>query len=232
MFFFQRKPKKVLVTIHGFGKRAHHEFDDLYVALKNDDYDIVLFDYFDPKDEQDVDYETWVQRCEDKVKEYIREYDQISILGFSMGGVIASYLSTIFPIEKLILVAPAFQYLNASKLVEYGLKGLRAFTNQESIPKNLPSSQHVYAFTEVVAQYKESITQVDCPVLFLHGTNDEVIPVSSSKDAYQKAKGEKLLLLVEGGKHRMLYDGTFQEQLYPILQLMMDDKLFNNKGSL
>ena len=88
------------------------------------------------------------------------------------------------------------------------------------------SSEYVYGFTEVVAQYKESITQVDCPVLFLHGSEDEVIPVSSSKDAYQKVLGKKLLLQVEGGKHRMLYDNTVQNQLFPIIQLMMEHKIF------
>ena len=154
------------------------------------------------------------------------EYDHITILGFSMGGVIASYLATIYPVEQMILVAPAFQYLNATKIMEYGMKGLRALRNPEPSPSNMLSSEYVYGFTEVVAQYKESITQVDCPVLFLHGSDDEVIPVSSSKDAYQKVLGKKLLLQVEGGKHRMLYDNTVQNQLFPIIQLMMEHKIF------
>ena len=155
-----------------------------------------------------------------------KEYDHIYMLGFSMGGVIASYLATIYPIEQLILVAPAFQYLNATKIVEYGVKGLMALRNQKPINPQSMSSDFVFAFSEIIAQYKESITQVDCPVLFLHGSEDEVIPVSSSKDAYQKVSGKKLLLQVEGGKHRMLYDNTLEHQLFPIIQLVMENKLF------
>lgn len=227
MFFWkQKKEKTALVTIHGFGKRVSHEFDPLVKALSNDEYDIITFDMFNPKDENDVNWKKWIRRCEKKMETIEAEYDHITLLGFSMGGVIASYLATIYPVEQMILVAPAFQYLNATKIMEYGMKGLRALRNPEPSPSNMLSSEYVYGFTEVVAQYKESITQVDCPVLFLHGSDDEVIPVSSSKDAYQKVLGKRLLLQVEGGKHRMLYDNTVQDQLFPIIQLMMEHKIF------
>ena len=226
MFLFKRKQKTVLVTIHGFGKKVSHEFDPLYTALKNKKYDIVTFDFFDPEDKNDHDWKQWIKRCEEKMDQIEKDYDHIYMLGFSMGGVIASYLATIYPIEQLILVAPAFQYLNATKIVEYGVKGLMALRNQKPINPQSMSSEFVFAFSEIIAQYKESIAQVDCPVLFLHGSEDEVIPVSSSKDAYQKVSGKKLLLQVEGGKHRMLYDNTLEHQLFPIIQLVMENKLF------
>ncbi|MBP3853203.1 MAG: alpha/beta hydrolase [Erysipelotrichaceae bacterium] len=228
MFLFKKKKRTALVTIHGFGHRTSREFDDLCTVLENPKYDVIRFDYFDPNDEEDTDYQVWIQRCEQKMNELSKEYEHITLLGFSMGGVVASYLSTVYPVEQMILVAPAFQYLNASKIVEYGMKGLRALRNQEFDTSHLLSSKHVYAFTEVVAQYKESITQVECPVLFLHGSQDEVIPVNSSREAYQKVQGKKLFLQVEDGKHKMLYDHTCQEQLFPIIQCMMDHKIFND----
>ena len=58
MFFWkQKKEKTALVTIHGFGKRVSHEFDPLVKALSNDEYDIITFDMFNPKDENGCELE-------------------------------------------------------------------------------------------------------------------------------------------------------------------------------
>ena len=39
------------------------------------------------------------------------------------------------------------------------------------------------------------------PMLFIHGADDELIPVSNSKDMYEAAKGYKEIHIIEGAKH-------------------------------
>lgn len=224
MLFFNPAKKTAIVTIHGFGKRTHTEFDPLARYFKSRKYDVIQFDIYNINDPNDADYKEWIRRCESKMHETMDTYKHVVLIGFSMGGVIASYLASIFNVDQLILSAPAFQYLNIQKITEYGLKAIQNLRSSGD-SQQTPSSKQTNAFQEIVSHYKETISQVDCPVLIIHGTDDEVIPVSSSKDAYQKIHSKKRLILFEGGKHRMLYDNTIQNTIFPIIELMIEKKL-------
>ncbi|MBB5182266.1 alpha/beta hydrolase [Catenisphaera adipataccumulans] len=225
MFFFRSKPKPVIVTIHGFGKRLHHEFDPLADYFRQRKYEVIQFDIYDVDNAQDADPDVWIKRCTQQMKKVCAQHDNVVLIGFSMGGVIASYLATIFPVKRLILAAPAFQYLDTRKIVEYGVKAVNKWRKSEPETPEKPSPEQTNAFTSIVSQYKDSIENVYCPVLMIHGTDDEVIPPASSRNAYKKIPGKKLLLFIEGGHHRMLYDHTLQDEIFPILELMTEGKL-------
>lgn len=226
MLFFHKKKKPVIVTIHGFGKRLHHEFDPFANYFKAKNYEVIQFDIYDINDPNDADIQQWIQRCEDTMHDVLQQHDEIILVGFSMGGVIASYLATVFPVKYLILSAPAFQYLDMQKIMGYGVKAVNKLrSNNKNKAEEKPSSKQVNAFTEIVSKYRESISQVSCPVLMIHGTKDEVIPLDSSRNAYKKINAKKSLIFFETGKHRMLYDNTIQNQIFPILELMMEGKL-------
>lgn len=226
MLFFHKKKMPVIVTIHGFGKRLHHEFDPFAEYFRAKNYEVVQFDIYNVDDPNDADVQQWIQRCEDTMHDVLKQHDEVILVGFSMGGVIASYLATIYPVKCLILSAPAFQYLDIQKIMEYGVKAVNKLRgNNKTKNEEKPSSKQVSAFQEVVSTYKESISQVSCPVLMIHGTKDEVIPLDSSRNAYEKINAKKSLIFFEKGKHRMLYDNTIQNQIFPILELMMEGKL-------
>lgn len=225
MFLFHHTDKPVIVTIHGFGKRLHTEFDPLAQYFKERKYEVIQFDIYDINNPDDADYLKWMDRCEKKFRQIKSTHEHVVLIGFSMGGVIASYLASIYNVDCLILSAPAFQYLNAQKITEYGLKALQNLRNNDNTAQDKPSPKQVSAFQDIVSHYKNSIAQVNCPVLLLHGTNDEVIPISSSRDAFNQIKGKKRMLLFEGGKHRMLYDNTLQDTIFPIIELMIENKL-------
>ena len=106
------KTKPVILTIHGYGRRRKHEFDNLALWGKKDGYDIVQFDMYDLFDEEDHDWMCWVQRAKDQLDQYKKTNRDIYLVGFSMGGVIASYLAAMVPVKKLVLLAPAFSYIN------------------------------------------------------------------------------------------------------------------------
>ena len=63
-----------------------------------------------------ANYKDWVQRCEAKLSLAIKENPNVILIGFSMGGVIASYLASIYKVQSLILCAPAFEYLDIKKV--------------------------------------------------------------------------------------------------------------------
>ncbi|NOZ85359.1 MAG: alpha/beta hydrolase [Deltaproteobacteria bacterium] len=63
---------------------------------------------------------------------------------------------------------------------------------------------------------KESLEQVSCPVLVIHGTRDELIPVQEGVALYEAAGGDKELFLVEGAGHNdvsLVAEDEYQKRL-------------------
>lgn len=116
MSLFNRRKKPIIVTIHGFGRNLSHEFDSLARYLKAKKYEVIQFDMYDLNNPNDANYKDWVQRCEAKLSLAIKENPNVILIGFSMGGVIASYLASIYKVQSLILCAPAFEYLDIKKV--------------------------------------------------------------------------------------------------------------------
>lgn len=62
-----------------------------YLTLKG--YDVVSFDIYDYDNPKDTDYKKWIRRCEEQIRKALEDGRPITLLGFSMGGVIASLFS-------------------------------------------------------------------------------------------------------------------------------------------
>lgn len=222
---FLNKNKPIIVTVHGFGRNLSHEFDPFAKYFKKRRYEVVQFDMYDLNDDNDIHYKDWIARAEKKMQEVVKKDRPIILLGFSMGGVIASYLASIYKVQMLILCAPAFQYLDLPKITAQGVKMIKKLGRGSD--GNSVSSKRTRAFTEIVSNYKESIYQVDAPVLFIHGTSDEIIPLDSSRDAYKELVGKKRMILLEGAKHRFLYDGVMEKTAFTIIEQGIKGNLFN-----
>lgn len=219
------KNKPIIVTVHGFGKNLSHEFDPFTRYFKKKRYDVVQFDMYDLNNPDDIHFQDWIARAEKNMQMVEKKNRPIILLGFSMGGVIASYLASIYPVKLLILCAPAFQYLDLPKITAQGVKLIKKIG--KGTDGNSVDSKRTKAFTEVVSTYKASIDLVDCPVVFIHGTADEIIPIDSSRDAYKNFVGKKRMILLEGAKHRFLYDGVMENTAFTIIEQAIKGNLFN-----
>lgn len=220
MPFFKKKQKTVIITIHGFGRNVKHEFDPFVEYVDSKRFEIVQFNMYDPYDPKDDNHTKWINKAETVMNQY--RHQEIILLGFSMGGVIASYLASIYKVKKLILIAPAFQYLDLSIITQHGVKLVK---NINKKTEQIPSASQTKAFQTIVSKYKESIQQVDCPVFIFQGTSDEVIPLESSKNAYKKIHGPKRLIFIEGGKHRIMYDGKMEKCIFNLILDAINDNL-------
>lgn len=221
MPIFPARKKELIVTIHGFGTQASKEMQPLCAFLKKEGYRCISFDIFNPNDPEDIDVKTWIHRCESQMRQAFKHHENVILIGFSMGGVIASYLASIFPVKQLILVAPAFNYMDLSKIEKAG-KGMLSSSSK----KAEMSFAQKQAFMNVVSSYRGSIAMVDCPVLFLHGTADEVIPPKSSRKAYFAVPhDQKRLYFLEGARHRVLYDGKMEKAAFALILDMLQGRL-------
>ncbi|MFR2704516.1 MAG: alpha/beta hydrolase [Longicatena caecimuris] len=225
------KTKPVILTIHGYGRRRKHEFDNLALWGKKKmdmiSSSLICMIYLMKKIMIGcAGYN--VQK--DQLDQYKKTNRDIYLVGFSMGGVIASYLAAMVPVKKLVLLAPAFSYINMDMITDAITKSaISLWTNDKKEEIQLPRSFYS-AFSELIKNPKKYITKVDCPILFLHGDEDEVISIKSSINAYDKVPHErKKLIILHEGHHRLLMDEKVNWEAYQIMKLFFDDHLLNEQ---
>lgn len=216
--------KKAVLVIHGFGG-ATWENEFLVNDLKmNSEYKV--FDFTLPGHTLEiikgVQYQEWIRTSEEMLQTILKKYRSVYLVGHSMGGVIASYLASKYKgVKKLVLLAPAFDYVsidqmkqdaktffeNKLKLNKDGALYDEAFMKMIRVP--LPT---IIEFTKLVKVHREDIVHVKCKTLILHGTMDELTPMSSSEYAYSSIGAkEKHFTKIEGVRHRILVSNKKKE---------------------
>jgi fermentation-respiration switch protein FrsA (DUF1100 family) len=107
--------------------------------------------------------------------------ENIIVLGRSIGSGIAIDLASKNTINTLILESPFFDFETLAK-------------SKVSIP--------------IKSQYKfhnmDKINSIKCPILFMHGEKDNLIPANNSQKLYNVFTGKKELLLIPTGGHNNL----------------------------
>lgn len=119
------------------------------------------------------------QAAYDELKKKYSE-DKITILGYSIGTGIATYLASTNNPKRLILQAP---FYNMSEMVN-------------NIYPIVPPFLLKYKFK--TSQYIQS---VKAPIVLLHGDKDEVIPYDCSERLKKQAQSKTLLIKLNGLGH-------------------------------
>lgn len=128
-----------------------------------------------------------------------------------MGGVFASYLAQNDHVDKLILIAPAFDHTKISKLHRLHLSSsgvidhLRYNMVRRVSPrlKNIPL-RAMNEFVKIVDAKTGDLSKINCPVILIHGKIDLLVPYQTSVEAHKKLKHADLFLL-EHGPHLLMF---------------------------
>jgi hypothetical protein len=110
----------------------------------------------------------------------------VTLIGSSLGGLTAAWVAeTQLQVQRLILLAPAFQFLS-HWLPQLGEEKLQQWQAEQYLmvyhygeKRSLPLS---YKFILDAAQYKNEQLMRPVPTLILHGCQDEVIPIQASHE--------------------------------------------------
>lgn len=205
-----------MVCIHGFGLRGPKEFSNLLVPLEKAGYKVFIPKLFDLDNPSDVEWGNWIFNAEKVINNIQNDYDQIILIGFSMGGIIASYLANKAKVSKVILLACAYDYMNVDNVIDYIFKRNKS----QAIPQAFKD-----CFRELVDNTKSCVERLNIPCLLLHCAEDEVINVSSSYKLMKKIPAkDKMLITFSGGQHRLLDDKSCKDYV-------IDDILYFIKKS-
>ena len=192
MFF-----RQAVLIVHGFAGGTYDEENLANYLELNRNFDVFQFTLKGhERNFSKVKYQEWIKSSEDMMDWLISKgYKKIYLIGHSMGGVIATYLSTKYKeVKKLVLAAPAFQYLDV-------------------IDDNL----NVKEFMTLVKEYYHYPKNVTCDTLILQGDNDNLVPLTSSKYVYDNVKGKKTLIYLKGITHDV-FRNEREEEIFKLVE--------------
>lgn len=141
----------------------------------------------------------------------------VTLVGSSFGGLTAAWVGErSFQVDRLVLLAPAFQFLDhwlpklgAEQVKRWQTEG-KLLTYHYGEQRPMPIA---YSFVTDATQYDQACLQRPIPTLILHGQKDEVIPIEASR---QYASQRSWVTLVELDSDHSL--GNMQPEIWSAIQ--------------
>lgn len=205
--------RRAVLIIHGLAGGTYDEEPLANYLQMNRKFDVFAFTLpgHDVKDKRKATMDAWMKESERQLETLINAgYKKIYLVGHSMGGVIAIHLAKEYKeVKKLVLVAPAFTSIASKE--EGGLITalfkipdlVKAYSYNELLTRinKLPFSAEK-EFFKLIETYRNDIYSITIPTMFVHGTNDQVVPVKSSIDIFEKLdNNSKIILLIKDYYH-------------------------------
>lgn len=133
----------------------------------------------------DFSHLTITRQIQQVAAEFPPNVAPVTLIGSSLGGLTAAWLAEQYAqVERLVLLAPAFEFL-AHWLPKLTIEQLLRWQTEQYLPiyhyaegRSLPLH---YRFVQDAMQYSEQALQRQVPTLILHGLHDEVIPIQASR---------------------------------------------------
>ena len=106
------------------------------------------------------------------------------LIGSSLGGLVASWVAEQAPVNRLVLLAPAFNFLD-QWLPRLGPEALRHWEQSQRLSVYHYAEQRqlplAYDFLTDARQYCETTLRRAVPTLILHGEQDDVVSLAGSQ---------------------------------------------------
>ncbi len=210
--------RKAVLVIHGF---AGGEYDEEFLVYRltpiwNLDVYTFTLPGHDSNLATNIKYKDWVHSAEEHLERLIKlGYREIYVVGHSMGGLLATYLAGKYKeITKVVLAAPAFQYLapNQDNKVLTTMKNapnlIKTYKAKEIISRVLKvSPMMLYEFTKLVSNAQTYPDKVTIPTLIIQGNADQLVPKESSEYVFEHIKSKSKKLVIANGMDHDLFRG-------------------------
>lgn len=215
--FYSADSTAIIILAHGFmsDKFSKGRFPRLAEALSRSGFNVLASD-FSGCGESDDDSLTVAKQVDD-LQSAIRfvqakGYHKVGLYGHSLGSLIClkSYSPDISAMVLSGALTDAMHYnweehFSKEQLSELAEKGFITETRSEGIRKTIIIDRQILLDFETINQ-EELLKNVVCPVLIIHGNNDEeeVLLCERSKRGMKYLSSDSQLVIIDGAKHNFL----------------------------
>ncbi|HWJ77479.1 MAG TPA: alpha/beta fold hydrolase [Niallia sp.] len=222
------------LCIHGFTGSPNEVMPLVKFIEQNTDWEVsipTLPGHGENLQLKGISYHEWLVYAEKELEKLLNTHEKVYVIGFSMGGLIASYLTTQYPVDKLILLSAAAYYINPrqlgkdiTKIVLDLVKGKQSenelyirYTNKI---KNTPLAAAIQ-FRKLVRYVRPKLPEVQIPTFIAQGDSDGIVPLKSAAYLYNTIRAEqKRIIYVKDSKHLICHSDSSQHLFEEILAFL------------
>lgn len=195
------RPRAAIVYWHGNGGNLSL-WRDIVAGVHRQGFSILAFDYRGYGLSTGSPSEDGLYKDTDAV---VRHFEtalhqpaaKVIYWGRSLGATFAAYAATISKPDALILES--------------------AFPDKVSVIRYDPVMRLLNLFASYTLPTAEFLERADCPVLFVHGDADRVIPFRLGRELYNGMRGDKQFVTIRGADHNDFFAPDRQDYWGPIV---------------
>ncbi|MEM2069774.1 MAG: alpha/beta hydrolase [Archaeoglobaceae archaeon] len=194
--------EKAIIVCHGLPYEAGSVIDKNYYELAKKiarRLPAVIFDFTGTGASRgDFSLLSW----KEDILRLAEEFENVLLVGYSMGGCIAlAAASELENVEKVAVVASP---CCADTFSEESLREIHANAISRGLLRGVDSfekfrDRFISEFLEI--EPLKYLPKLTIPKLFVHGTDDNIVPFWNSEKMYSLAKKPKSFFIVENGNH-------------------------------
>jgi esterase/lipase len=196
---------KILIIPGFLGHPNEKVFAELIETLKVKNYDVEIVSWPNfPSNLSKYNFTNTLDHIRELLK--VSSNEELVILGFSMGGILASVIASEFKPKKIGFIVSPFQAGTDDDLEgrykEWKVDGYRIVNSSVHGDLKIP-----FSFINDARKYNalDYIGKIICPKLFLVAEADEKVTRKASDQLYAVAKEPKEWHLIPKAKHRYQY---------------------------
>lgn len=226
--------KKAVLLIHGLAGGTY-DLENLtnYLQIKN--FDTFTFTLPGHDSKVRVTKEDWLESCENHLKLIINSgYKEIYLVGHSMGGVLAAYLASKYKeVKKIVLAAAAFKHILSEysfvKSINEAKKIIKDYTLNVVLDRiNKVHPLCLNEFLHLVKDNQAVLGNIKCPILIIHGIDDNLVPVSSSLMIFNNVNSKvKKLLICDNCNHHIFKNSN--QEIVKYVEKFLSRKIYIKK---
>jgi len=222
---------KVAVLCHGHSSGKNNKtFQAVVPVLNSQGISTFRFDFYGNGESDGKFEESDLSESIDDTLQAIKlvkegSFKKIILVGSSFGGLNSNITASMSrDLHALILKSPVSDYSEVF-LNRYGESGMKKWKQRGQILYNPEDSRGLklnYSFVQDYRKYDAYKTagQIKIPVLIIHGSADEIVPMSQSQKLVKLIPNAKLVL-VKNSDHRYTEDKKFKQMIKLISDFIM-----------
>lgn len=227
--------KKGCLILHGFGG-ALYEIEPLALYLREHDFIVntpSLKGHGGSRTDnkqllRHVDYHDWLTNAEEALNELAETVDEIYVIGFSMGGLIATHLAINSPhtVKALVLLNTPYYFWdlgNISKNLLEDLKTGKAHHLKHYLHSGgkLPLNA-VYQFQKLLHLTKHHFSEIACPLMVIQSLDDDSVQPRSAQAILNKTISHiKEVLMIDRGGHLVLLSAAKETVCHAVHEFLV-----------
>lgn len=176
---------------------------------------------------ENIPYTEWLDAAEQAFKTLREKFNDVYIIGFSMGGMIGAYLAAKYHVSKLVLLAPSGKYLSWRQIsldmfkiivdgVQQNLRKNKLYLRYKRKRGMVPFRSNI-EFLKLVHFTRKYVKSVQADVLIAQGYQDGMVPFKTAYYLYEKmTTPHKEVIFFDLSKH-LICLGEDKDTLNPIV---------------